>query len=635
MASNVSTVRSLSSTGRTCENTTVARASGNAASPVPQRASTAGDRRRQLKLRPWDGMALVDAVLADARTSATGQREAPITSSPRVNPALQQRDVVEAVEAKAHRFLLDMGTALPAARETPAVLAAESAATRLRKDAASPAVDDDAPAAASPLRPMRGAAPSPAWREHSRLPKPDRSLLNSSCFTAPHRDTREVRRAPAVGQYTPKYSVVERKGGSASMGRARRDIASPTPMSSSSSSPPPFELMRSPSPTAHGKTKLAKSSAESDDADDGSDGPNKRTTRPATGTPAFRSGTPRFPNERHDDPPPPLDTKTVALAVGAKPSTAGTFSMLPRRSAFETQAASVSFREEKRRIVCTVDMARGIARAKQRLRHMVETTERPASALKAVDPAQVLSTKHRTPSPADFAHQASRPATPAQPNRPALEPDVPEHTKGFVDIGRMVYEGERTLVGTPWYGRDAPPMQLNPNPDYVLRNQPRATIARPPRPTSRAGSAMAGEAPASRAASPASFRTPSPQPRRAASAGAAAASGSDDVVRSLDATRRRAPSATMRATSRAAPVMRQSRDRGPDSFYNTDPAPVSAHVPTASIATNLSRNSREQRYASKFKAADTVYDVKAPKPKGGALDFARSPPRSATPAARR
>uniref|UniRef100_A0A7S1LMG8 Uncharacterized protein n=1 Tax=Neobodo designis TaxID=312471 RepID=A0A7S1LMG8_NEODS len=339
----------------------------------------------------------------------------------------------------------------------------------------------------------------------------------------------------------------------------------------------------------------------------------------------------------------------------SRPSTAGKISTLERKSAFDggggKNAPSTISYVDKRvvqgRPQCYVSMARETSRDSQRGKKLLYTgfdgaDGRPPLDVTQTDPAKVLSTKHRPPSPVDFVRMRSRPPTPTAPERPPL-PEAPlDPPRGFVDISRMTLNAERALAssGDPFAvaaATDDPREELHPNQDYVLRRAPTPIITRGEKPSAfgkgaaggdaasppRASSALGGvrsPAPAARGDLPPRPATVSPGRGRAGFGGGAA----DDSVfnPTIDATRRRAPSPSMRGTSRDAPVMRTkpSHDVTPTTVY--DAKPVETHISSPSIRSGLSRSQRDKRYKEE-KAVDALYDVPAPRVVGGALAFAK------------
>jgi hypothetical protein len=713
--------RSFSTTGRNCE------VALSGPGEIAGRAALA-ERRSKIRLRPWDGVALVESVLAEAQQAARVEREVAVTSSPRVNPALLRQDVVENTETMVQRFMLNLAKELPrAAAASPAMLAAQAATLRSVPQEAERLADDvnrvDEPAARELLSPARGLS-SPhgtarsatkhlikhkttgsaatglsallALRTAQQQQRNDTSALNlSSSFASPQREGLEKPRAPPVGQYNPRINITSRRGTSAAISRAPRpgfasdeDLArslarahrgtkrghhhggasssyhhqrAPVPVAaqqsvqttlsataSGAASPTYSATMMLPAgmagsqratdrdpllATVAGLTATRGSRANLDEDDTESDAQRARAHQLRIGTPQFLSRTERFAiperasakADRESFPAWPTPTP------GSRPATAGTFSQLAKVSSFDAMhtPSVISFvqKDSTTKMPCFVTMRTSTNRENHTgQKHLYGAEPTPQRPLTPAD-ITVLSTARRAPSPMSFVHMASRPPTPVAPDRPVLAEARLDPPRGFVDIRRMVYDGERTLVGDPAAeARGAKQSELHPNYESVMRRAPSPIIgsaavqsafaSAPPRPSTSQ---------ANRAPSPVSLHHHHSMPPRPSST--PPGTWTDDSVAilnpSVGSVRRRAPAISMVGTGRDAPVMRENRDQTPSTFYNTDVPP---RVSSPNIGGALSRVKRELRY-KQARAVDAIYDMPAEKAHGGVLSFAHNRPR--------
>ena len=163
-------------------------------------ASKPDDGTKVLKIRPkvviepWEGLELIEEVLHEAEATSKGVRGQPLVSSPRVNPAMVQKEVCETSASLEATFLTATG-----ALEIPEV------ASQLH---GVPPKEADFPQQSRSL---------------SRTRRPDKSQA-SSVFLAPPRPSpgdELLGRGPDVGQYCPKYGVIERHAGSVKIHRVK------------------------------------------------------------------------------------------------------------------------------------------------------------------------------------------------------------------------------------------------------------------------------------------------------------------------------------------------------------------------------------------------------------------------------
>jgi hypothetical protein len=722
--------RSFSAMGRSCDLNLLGSGSDAAAGQSRNAAEVTaqidtGASRKTISLRPWDGVDLVEAVLAEAHRESRAERERVVASSPRINPRLIERDLVEDTEEKAQRFMLAVARDVPQSAAAPAVVAAElsySAAigrARTPAAAAAAATDDDddenrvsrgpakvrpatvvgvtrkAAATAAQNRPptrrpltakftfkaaSTGLAALIALRESTGLSTSQQSLHSSACFSAPPRDRPDNRRVPAVGQYNPRVDYTLRRSASPALSKAPRPglaadaereaaraLREARPASSAGT-----HYSGPGSPASYGSGQWPKGDAGDANAspasgtlkntlsnltsfpsgtnlnatmqEGGDEATKTKAKGPAAGTSSFLSTARRFSADDHATAAADVAPVWPIPTPGARPTTAGAFSPLPRKMVFDTMhmPSTISFVEKRPHVEkCLVDMRGSTSRESHKgQKHLYggePHPDRPSSGLTAAGLTTVLSTARRPPSPVVFEHMSARTTTPAAPDRPVLADFPLEQPRGFVDLRRMVYGGERTLLGDP--ANQAPTREpLSPTFDLVMRRAPSPAF---PKAATPSAFADAPDRAGTRSVSPGGLpprphsSTPGLQPRpsKGGAAGSRLTRATSPVVTeaaikdyddgifnpSDESVRRRAPIVCMGGTSRDAPIMRASRDATPSTVYDVN---LPQRVSTPDIGNVLSRPKRDLRYKA-HGAVDVVYNLPQPKVKGGALSFSK------------
>jgi hypothetical protein len=186
-AMDIAAPRSFSNIGRTAD--------------AANKRSTKVHVHKKMSLQPWDGLDLVEQILAEANIHGSrNAREQLHLSSPRVNPVLEDKAVYEGSTTAMSSFLKST------AKLIPNLPAAMTAAEKSNNEEADEGHD----------------SMSTSFKGKGRLPSRAGVKPSPSFLSGARPDPATGSEAPAVGKYLPKYKVVERRAPTPVIGKMTR-----------------------------------------------------------------------------------------------------------------------------------------------------------------------------------------------------------------------------------------------------------------------------------------------------------------------------------------------------------------------------------------------------------------------------
>lgn len=443
--------------------------------------------KAKIVLQPWDGLELVDNILAEGQRTGAGSqkgknsngREAMVMSSPRVNPVLHDKVIAESTHSQTSHFLKATASAL---QNLPAMIALKESERR----GGSSSDEDDKD-----------------FKE-SRKGKGKRKLKKvhpSPCFLVPpRRGLAEEARAPAVGKYFPRYGFVERR--------------SATPVL-----PPKTHAKRShddsnsgneeQASTIHSRTWGGESSMQGSMTLDR----NASLMSPAGNRASTPSGRPGTGNGTAELSQQAQSTITTGYAKHAVRDCSSSFKSKAKRTEYVATndlvywpipfdgsfnartgkiignareraytpfgapcGAKVDYTVHDERPASSLNLSRVAPRDKVKTRMMFPTED--TSQLAYQGNINILSTKPRLGGHYDMKTQSRRPDPPPPSDATELDPYhdsmLTSPKRGFVDIRRMMTHASEYAVADEGHS----PQQLHPNYDAVLTNAPRVAFPR-------------------------------------------------------------------------------------------------------------------------------------------------------------
>ena len=552
-----------------------------------------------VKVRSWEGMEMVERMLQEIGGSSGAGRAQPLLSSPRVSPAIVERDATESADQLMRSFLTKTAMKMnlqdmPAAR------------------AISP---ERGQAATAPL-----VSPSSSPTRKKKKKGVSKKVSKTAAFLAPPRPSPDAEfqgRGPDVGKYTPKYSVVERHpegvsiphhdnatkprarspGHQSSLNHTMRSAVSASEESTT------FAL------TQTGGQKRAATAEASPEAEKGDGSPHNQSSRAL----ANKKAAELEPKEwrKHEV----RDVSSAFKAVGRKEEVSHTVDLdywpFPRPGT--TSYAQGRITPGTR--TTTADLRTGCG---PNTMYYVEDRYRPASVIsfdKTVSrddvkvaspfgnpPKQMLeyhpnpdslSTKPRLyKGYTDFKKQKGRPPTTPTPGS-NVEPlglyynSVASSKKlGHIDFSRRSGRSKEN----PLFEDETRPMSVLNVDASVIQRRPGSVIF-----STAEKKSVLGEN----------------------------RSNTPEYFPSYEAVSRHRPVAFLKGTSRDAPVLHEGQPtlRKEESPIDLDTFDRSRHIPSPTMTRQLSRDARNKVLSPPAHASDVVYDVKVPQ--GRAITFSR------------
>lgn len=407
--------------------------------------------KKKIVLQPWDGLELVDQILAEAKGNSANPhnpREDLRLSSPRVNPLLSDKSLVETSSEAVAKFL----------KATAASIADLPAR---QGDSGDESVD-----------PYGNSTHITKGKGRAKKAK------SSACFLSSQRPALATATAPPVGKYTPKFGFVERRSATPVLSkvhrsRGHRHIASTSCVSTAQDESANPATLNS---EDHSAMANAKPGTPATDVNpDRSESPTYHKHNVRDCSSAFKSKTGRSQDRSFNDLsywPLPFDGDTTysrGAMIGLGRERAYTPFGVP-------QGAKVDYKTDvNRRPHSSLDISKLPGREETRTRQMFPPED--TTQLAYNPQVTALSTMPTSSGYYTMSRQSSRPETRAASPGDSLDPYhnsmLTTKKKGFVDIKRMVYNAAI-------YADDdiPPPQQLNVDHSIVETTAPRPVFSK-------------------------------------------------------------------------------------------------------------------------------------------------------------